>query len=186
MKSESLSGEIIRQSFPILALCIIGEVIAGVILFNLDNFFRVLPGIVVLIPVVMGTRGNILGIFGSRITSALHLGSMKPIFRNNRPLNQNAYAALFLSAIISILSGIAAHYATIIFGFQSAGIFKLTMVVLIASVFSDMTLIAIAIVIAFISFRRGIDPDNILLPLTTTISDAISTLFLVLAVKIII
>ena len=180
-----LAQRIIKESFPILALCIIGEVTAGIILFNLEEFLNVLPGIVVLIPVVMGTRGNILGIFASRITSALHLGSIKPVFKNNSNLNDNAYAALFLSAVIAIMSGIAAHYAALMFGFQSAGIVRFTMIVLIASVLSDITLIAIATVIAFISFRKGMDPDNILLPLTTTISDAVSNLFLVLAVKIV-
>lgn len=176
---------IIKEAMPILMICIIGEVAAGIILFNLEKFLSVLPGIVILIPIVMGTRGNILGIFASRLTSALHLGTIKPVFFRNKPLAENAFAALFLSVFIAILSGIAAHYTSFLFGFKSAGILNFVLIVLIASFLSDLTLIFISTGIAFISFIKGIDPDNILLPATTTISDFLSCFFLVLAAKIV-
>jgi len=93
---------------------------------------------------------------------------------------------LFLSISIAILSGIIAHYLSLVFGYQSAGVFKFTAIVLIASFLSDITLILTGAVISFSTFKRNIDPDNMLFPINTTISDIISSLFLVIAVRIVV
>jgi mgtE-like transporter len=188
LKRMKVSAFIIRQSYLILVLCILGEIIAGVVLSDIEKFLSLLPGIIVLIPIVSGTRGSIIGAFSSRLTSALHLGTIKPFFRDmfkEGPLKENILATLFLTISIAILSGIIAHYLSLVFGYQSAGVLKFTAIVLISSFLSDVALIATGITISFITFKRNIDPDNMLFPINTTISDIISSLFLVVAVRII-
>ena len=136
-------NEIIRQSLPVLFICIFGEILAGVFLMNIENYLNVLPGILILVPAVMGTRGNILGTVSTRLTSALHLGSIYPRIRKNPLLKTNIKAGILLS-------------------------------ILILSVF-----------ICFVSFRRNVDPDNIIIPTITTISDFTSIFFLLMSVYIV-
>jgi len=190
IKKMNISKKIIKESYLVLFLCIFGEIFAGVILSDLEKFILILPGVLVLIPIVSGTRGSIMGIFCSRLTSSLHLGSIAPnFFRGgffrNRPLTENILGILFLTTSIAIFSGIIAHYISIIFGFESAGLLKFIFIVLVASFLSDITLILSGIIISFVVFKKGLDPDNLLFPLNTTISDFISCFFLVLAVRII-
>jgi len=52
--------KIVKQSLPVLLICIFGEILAGIFLLNIENYISILPGILILIPAVMGTRGNIL------------------------------------------------------------------------------------------------------------------------------
>ncbi len=180
----SLIKSIIRQSLPILLLCIFGEILSGLVVMNIKTYLSVLPGILVLVPVIMGTRGNILGIFASRLTTGLHLGTIYMRFRKNPVLASNLKAALLLSFIIAALTGVAAHYACLFFGYQSMGLLRFVIVSIIASVLSDGSLILVDAMISFYSYKRNIDPDNIMIPIITTMSDVISNIFLLLAVKI--
>lgn len=190
LKKFDVSKKIIKESIFVLSLMIFGEIIAGVILSDISKFLEVAPGVIVLIPIVSGTRGSIMGIFCSRLTSALHLGYIKPTAKNffsrKSILTQNILGILVLSIFIAFLSGAVAHFTSIIFGYQSAGLLKFAFIVLIASFLSDITLILTGVLTSFISYRKGLDPDNLLFPINTTISDAISSLFLVLAVRMVI
>lgn len=177
-----LFESIIRQSLPVLFMCIFGEILAGIFLTNIQEYLNILPGILILVPAVMGTRGNILGTVSTRLTSALHIGTIYPRLRKNPILNTNVKAGFFLSILISFITGIAAHFACISLGFQSMGILKFTLISLMAGFFSDASLIILSVFICFFAFKRNIDPDNIIIPTITTISDFMSILFLLISV----
>jgi len=180
----SLFKIIIKQALPVLILCILGEILAGLVVLNFEDYLSVLPGVLILVPVVMGTRGNILGIFANRLTTSLHLGTVYLRLRKNPVLVTNLKAAMFLSFIVAALSGVAAHYACMFFGFESMGLLKFVIVAIVASVLSDLSLIFVAVFVSFYSYKKEIDPDNIIIPIITTMSDFISNIFLLLAVKI--
>ena len=74
---------ILKESFPILLLCTIGGVIAGMILHDMENELDLMPGIFILLPAILGMRGNISGALGSRLGSALHLGLIEPELKWN-------------------------------------------------------------------------------------------------------
>lgn len=176
---------IIKQSLPILFICIFGEIVAGIFLLNIEHYLNVLPGLLILVPAVMGTRGNILGTVSTRLTSALHLGSIYPRMRRNPLLKTNIKAGFFLSILISLFTGIIAHFACLFLGFQSMGILKFALISLMAGFFSDSTLILLSVFICFFAFRRNVDPDNIIIPIITTISDFMSIIFLLLSAYIV-
>ncbi|MCD6368154.1 MAG: magnesium transporter [Candidatus Aenigmarchaeota archaeon] len=180
-----LFDAIVKESLPVLFVCIFGEILAGIFLMNIEGYLNVLPGILILVPAVMGTRGNILGTVSTRLTSALHIGTIYPRMRDNPVLVTNIKAGFFLSILISFITGIAAHFACVFLGFQSMGILKFALISLMAGFFSDASLILLSVLICFVSFRKNIDPDNIIIPTITTISDFTSILFLLLSVYIV-
>lgn len=175
-----------KQSLPILILCIMGEIAAGVFLMNVDEYMELLPGLIILVPSVMGTRGNILGIFTSRLTSGLHLGTITPNLRRNNALKENALAMLALAAVVSVMTGVAAHLATSILGFKSMGILRFASVSFMTGFMTDLVMIMVSTVIGIFSFKLKADPDNVTIPLVTTISDFTSITFLLLSVKLVI
>lgn len=178
----STFGKIVRQSLPILLLCIFGEILAGVFLINIKIYLSVLPGLLILIPGIMGTRGSILGIISSRMTTGLHIGSILPQVRKNSILKTNIKTGLFLSLLVSFVTGVAAHFGCIAFGFESMGALRFILISLMTGLMADSFLMLISIFISFYAFRKNIDPDNILLPIVTTISDFTSILFLLLSI----
>ena len=64
----------LRQSLPLLILCGIGEIFAGRVFGGMTRFIEQLPGIIVLIPAIMGLKGYIDITLGSRLGSAAHMG----------------------------------------------------------------------------------------------------------------
>ena len=176
---------LVRQSLPILVLCIMGEIAAGIFLMNIDKYTELLPGLIILVPSVMGTRGNILGIFTSRLASGLHLGTITPNLRRNKVLKENAMAMLALTVVVSLLTGVAAHLSTVILGFTSMGILRFAFVSFMTGFMTDFVMIIVSTIIGIFSFKLKADPDNVTIPLVTTISDFTSITFLLLSVQVV-
>ena len=76
---------IVAQSLPFLLLLTIGDLLAGSIFSHLSISFSIIPGIIIIVPAIIGMRGNISSALGSRLGSAAHLGIIdaKNIF--NKP-----------------------------------------------------------------------------------------------------
>ncbi len=119
-------------------------------------------------------RGNINTAFGSRLGSAYHLGIIDAENMWNDELKQNIIGSLVLSFLISIIIGILAYATTILFFDIHPDPLKLISIVLLAGVISAIILTLMTIVIIFIVFKRGYDPDNITGPALATFGDIVT------------
>jgi mgtE-like transporter len=181
--------KILKESIPILSVCIIGGLFAGLILHNLEKEFSAIPGLLILLPGILALRGNISSALGSRLSSALHLGTVeagfdRKLFRNPI-IVQNIWASLALNLLMSFVLGIAAYYISILFGIQNVSIIMLTTISVIVGLLSGIVLTLLTILLAMYSTLHGYDPDNVLTPAVATIGDALTVMFLFLSVKLI-
>jgi len=175
---------ILRESLPILVLCAAGGVIAGLLLHDMEKDIAKIPGVLVLLPAILGLRGNISGVLGSRLASALHLGLIDAELKWNKPLADNIYASMILNVVMSFLLGIIAYYAYIFAGFpDTASILQLTLISLIAGTLAGIILTVMTVYLAIVTFAKGFDPDNILMPSLSTVGDIITVLCLLIAIK---
>ena len=101
--------DILRQSLPLLILCGIGEIFAGRVFGGMAEFLDHLPGLIVLIPAIMGLKGNIDITLGSRLGSAAHIGVISLGNIWNEETKQNVFASLALGAIMAVIAGIFAQ-----------------------------------------------------------------------------
>lgn len=179
-----LFKRIIKETLPILLLTSIGGITAGVFLENVkEGIIMKVPGLLILLPAILGNRGNIAGTLGSRISSGLHLGLIPSDLRINKPLTENLGAALFLNTIISLTLGIVAYLAYNLVGFPGqASILELTLISLIAGSAAGAILAVLTVLTAIFTYSRGLDPDNILIPLVSTVGDIITILCLITTV----
>ena len=173
---------IVREALPFELIYTVGGVFAGIILVQMTDQIEMIPGLLVLVPAILGMRGNISCTLGSRLGRAIHLGLIDKIERNPELIG-NVTGSLTLSLIMSIVLGILAHLFTIALGMQSAGIIVLVAIAVFAGVLSGIILSAIAVVITIGAFRRGLDPDNITTPALGTLGDIVTMYMIFLAVK---
>ena len=166
--------EVLRQSLPLLILCGLGEIFAGRLFGGMTEFIEVLPGLIVLIPAIMGLKGNIDVTLGSRLGSAVHMGVISADKIWNTETKENVVASITLGAIMAVIAGIFAHLTCIMFGLKSIGLLKLIVIAFINGVLAGSILSFFTIGIIILSFRRGYDPDNITAPLLATIGDIIT------------
>ena len=164
--------DLIRQSMPLLLGCGMGEIIVGSFFGQLD--LEMLPGLIILVPAIIGLRGNISVALGSRLGSGFHLGVIDFSRSWKEEVKENIIASLFLSSVMSIIIGFFAYGTCRVFGFPSMGIFAFVGIAFTAGFVSGVALAMLAILTVYIAFRRGYDPDNITGPVLATIGDVIT------------
>jgi mgtE-like transporter len=179
-------SSIVREALPFELLATVGGVIAGIILSGMTSELEMIPGLIVIYPGVLGLRGNISSTLGSRLGSAIHMGLITDIDRNNPELVNNISGSLLLGFIMAILLGVLGHFVTLALGFESAGIFKLVLICAISALTSGVILSFVAVLLAIGTFRYGFDPDNVVTPSIATIGDIVSMLMLFLSAKLVV
>jgi len=167
--------DMVKQSLPFLIICGIGEVFAGTIFGFMKDLFLEYPGLIIIMPAVIGMRGNIVTTLGSRLGSSIHLGVIDPKDVIKNPETQeNIYATLILSAVMAVITAFVAYSSSVSAGVDTLSLGSLILVTLFSSLIAGMILITITIGIVIVSFSKGLDPDNVTAPILTTVGDIIS------------
>lgn len=179
-------SSIVREALPFELLATVGGVIAGIILSGMTNELEMIPGLIVIYPGVLGLRGNVSSTLGSRLGSAIHMGLITDIDRNNPELVNNISGSLLLGFIMAIILGVLGHFVTLALGFESAGVIKLVLICAISALTSGVILSFVAVLLAIGTFRYGFDPDNVVTPSIATIGDIVSMLMLFLSAKLVV
>jgi len=185
MTYYKVSG-IVRESLPLLTICILLEIMVGQMLEGNMTDFSDIPILLAVIPIINGVGGNIGSILGSRITSGMHLGSMKVGFSDKKLMKNVGYSLVMgLIAYSTLCALLWTLHITL--GASGPGISFLELAVIMvgAGIMVIASLSVIAIISASLSFRRGIDPDNVVTPSVTTSGDLLGILFLLLMVVIV-
>jgi mgtE-like transporter len=172
--------EMVKQSLPLLIICGFGLILAGNTFGSMKDLFQpdstsFIPGLIVVIPAIIALRGNISTAFGSRLGSAYHLGIIDSTNLWNEELKQNIIGSLILSFIMSLIIGILAYITSLILGINPNPLELITVVVL-AGALSGVILTLLTILIIYLVFRRGYDPDNITGPALATFGDIVTIL----------
>jgi mgtE-like transporter len=165
--------EMIHQSLPLLIMCGLGAIVAGSTLGLMTDLFEKIPGLLIVIPAIIDMRGNISAALGSRLGSAYHLGIISSDNLYNDELKQNIIGNLILSFLVSIIIGILAFIASFFVGVTPDPV-KLTLIVVLAGIISAFILTLLTIIIVYLAFRRGWNPDNITGPALATLGDMIT------------
>lgn len=173
---------IYREALPILLVALAGGLFAGLVLERILESVTRFPGLLVMVPVFLATRGNVYGALGGRIASGLHQGLVEPHFEWNDRL-ANAVAASFVNGIgISIVIGVITWVALLAIGWQPAALYELVGIMLVAGVLTSVVMIVGLLILIFAGFRYGYDPDNLVGPIVTTLGDIFGMLFLLFSV----
>lgn len=191
MKARREAKQIYRESVAVLSVSLLGGLFAGGVL-GTPEMTRVLqdyPGLLLLLPAFLATRGNVYGALGARISSGLHQGLVPPAFTWNRRL-VNAVTASFINGVsISLFIGFTSWVILQAMGRESAPLPEILGVVMVAGVMTSVVMIVGLLALIFGGYRYGVDPDNLVGPIVTTLGDMFGVVFLyvgVLAVEVVV
>jgi len=177
---------ILKESSPVLVLCIIGELFAGLVLAGGGELIAMIPGLLVLFPAVLSLRGNISSSLGSRLGSAIHLGLIDTkvswLTFKGPTVKENIAASTVLNIIMSFILGVLAYIVSISAGLD-ANMFVLVFVSLLAGLLSGIFLTFLTLFLAVYTASKGLDPDNVLTPSVATIGDIFTVLFLFISAR---
>ena len=162
----------------------IGGILAGFLVASQLNVFQLSPWAIAVYPAILSARGVISGLFSGRLSTALHIGTIRPkLFENTK-----SFYKLFDSIIVITLeTSVVTSLVSMVFGCLFWGIvfadFLNILMVVVATMALGLTLTSVTIAIAFITFKKGLDPDVIVYPVMSTVADIVITVCYVLVLN---
>lgn len=173
---------IITHSTPALFLSSIFGTTAGTVLNGSFSIILNNPSILALVPLFSGESGDLVSILGARLSSGLHIGCIDYTLRPKEEALRNFGIIIILAIIIYPMIGILAHFGAVLLGIPSVGVEKMVLISTLAGILLTPFMLIIAFYLNVLSYRRGLDPDNIVIPLSTSLTDPVANTFLVLMV----
>jgi mgtE-like transporter len=162
-----------------------GDLAAGATLGFMTDTLALLPGLMILIPPAIGMRGNIFGALGSRLGTAMHVGTFELSMKRGSMLRQNLGASLLLTIVMSLVMGAMAKAISVALGVNSISIEEFVFISVLGGALAGVVIVFINILVASIGYRRGWDIDNISAPIITAAGDIVTLPMLFIAALIV-
>ena len=179
----TLPPSLLKEALIAFSFNVFG-ILAGFTFASYLNVFQLSTWVIALYPSVLTGRGVVNGVLSGRLGTALHLGTIKPQFKENT----ERFYMLFRSVIVLTLqTGILLGVASIFFGSLFWGItvtdYCNIFLIIMATMSIGVVTSLVTIEVAFFSFRKAWDPDVIVYPVMSTIADVVMTLCFVLVLN---
>ena len=167
-----------KQSFFTL-LFDLGGIIAGLIVASSFSVFSSEGWIIAIYPGILSMRGVIGGLFTGRLSTGLHLGTIKAgILGKGSETLHSLWGSILVLAFVSslLLSGISILFGTLFYGLDLVNMLAIFVVITATMGLSLLAISPITLLVALFSFKKGLDPDIIVYPIISTVADILSTL----------
>jgi len=176
---------IVVQGLSVLLLCAFIELGAGKVFEGMRGYFMA-TGLIVMVPPLLGLRGNINGALASRLGTGLNAGLIKPRLAMSTDVKVNLASALILSVIASATIGVFAFGVNVLTGAPTIGVLELMAIAVLAGFLSALILAFLTVLVAIMSYARGWDPDNVTSPTMASIGDFVTIACIYLAVLLVV
>lgn len=170
----NVPATIIKESIKVLLLASILSSIGGVALENIKGLFISLAPLIILLPVLNNLIGTYGTIISARYTTLLHEGKAKKGIFSDSELRILFTQVMILAVIVTIASTFFAVFiSTFTAGAEQVMVqtYKIFLITIIDVVLLVSVLFFIAVFAGRYFYRKGEDPDNFLIPITTSIAD---------------
>jgi len=158
--------------------------ISGTLLSSNEALLYTVPILLLVLPALNSLIGDISTVLVSRLTTHLYIGSLQPKVQNSERLKEDFYG-LLITLLLSLGALIFLGYLSSVFsGIEIVNPLLITLIVCttVLLIFAMMFLLSFVSAIAL--FKRGMDPNNFLIPLITSLIDFLTPLFLIIFITI--
>jgi len=171
---------IIKQSTPVLLLCLLLDIFAGVIIETETESLVLLPVLLILMPAFLNEGNALSGMLTSRLSSMLHLGTLKAEKVPGKNAGENFLVTYTLALVTYAYIGIIAYVAAVLIGGPGDISFISVMaIVLISGMIATTVLNFISYYVAVAAVRFDLDPDDHSIPVTSSSMDLVSAMILI-------
>jgi mgtE-like transporter len=167
---------IVATMFPLLVVLSMLEMGSGFVLESLESTYVDNPTLLVLVPVMIGMGGNLGAIFSARLSTRLHLGTLS-FDPRDEALRANVVAVMALATTVFAALGGAAWVVGRTIASPMA-VTDLFVISLVSGLLLAVLAVGISIVATYVSYQRGLDPDDITIPVVTNVCDVLGVLVL--------
>jgi mgtE-like transporter len=178
----SVTRRVVRQSFPVLCVAIVLDVLAGTVVQpRVESVFLAFPALLIVIPGFLENTGALGSILAARLGSKLHLGAISPSPRPGAVALLDGSIVLLLGMTVYAITTVATLVIATTFGIDTPGTLRFIGIVLMGGALATLLASLIGYYAATLTYRLGLDPDNYTIPLVTSGMDLIGVICLVVA-----
>jgi mgtE-like transporter len=177
MQTEWTVRAISRAMVPVLLVLTLVEIGSGLVLGRFEAELLRSPSLLVLVPVTIGTAGNLGSILAARLSTAFHLGTLS-FSPTDDVLLGNALATVGLAMTVFPLIGVGAYaLAELTAG---ARLSAATVVAVAVASGAALAVLAVAVTLTatYAAYRFELDPDDVVIPVVTNVCDVLGVLVL--------
>ena len=173
------TNTILKQSTPTLLLCSLLGGAAGSILNSAVETLLTNPSLLTLLPLFSGESGSLISILGARLSSGLHSGLVEPFTKPEGEALHNFMICFILAVVVFPLIGLLAEGSSFALGVVGVGFDRIVEISTLSGLILAAIMIVIVYYVSITSYNHNLDPDNIVIPVSTSITDSISSLILI-------
>ncbi len=142
---------------------------AGQVLNSIEAILIDMPVILFLLPLLNGLGGNIGTVLGARLSSGFHSGYIE-LDLDDVEMRDNIRVSLALGGCIYLFFALVIGGASLAVpvGIHALRIFT---IIIGTGLLLTLAVISVTLLATFWSYRKGLDPDNIVVPVVTTMGD---------------
>lgn len=172
---------ITRAMLPVLLLLTLVEIGSGLVLGRFESALLRYPSLLVLVPVTIGTAGNLGSVLAARLSTAFHLGTLS-FTVGDETLAGNALATVALAATVFPVVGLGAWGLSALTGSTALSPWTVLAVSLSSGLSLAVLAVVVTVVATYAAYHFGLDPDDVVIPVVTNACDVLGVVLLYLAV----
>ena len=173
---------ITRALLPILLVLTVLELVGGLTLGSFEATLLQYPTLLVLVPVMIGTAGNLGSILSARMSTAFHLGMLSFEPTDDRLLG-NTITTVLLAVSVFPVVGAGGWVIIAVTGDPQLSVGMVVAVALASGLILAFFAILVTVVATYAAYRFELDPDDVVIPVVTNVCDVLGVLVLFAVVQ---
>jgi mgtE-like transporter len=180
-----VSRTIMYQMATILVVGLVIQFFSGIFLETRVETFASQAALLIMIPPLIANGGNLGGIFSARLSTAVYLGEVDKAGGLSSRAKRELLTITILAFMTFPVVGLATHVLAILSDKSSPGLLVLIGLSLFVGIMILPVVGIAAYILMKISFRTGLDPDNVVIPILTSVIDLVGIVLLIIGIVIV-
>ncbi len=176
--------KILKESLPTMFLVAFMANIAGTVLKGINIIADGRKIIYTVYPAIIDMMGDVGLVVGSAATTKLALGVLSPTFSSIKNHSKNILSAWTASLMLFSVLGLLSLALNGIFSLQAVS--NILLILFASNIIAFFFIVVLSYAISIVTFKRGLDPDNFVIPVGSSLADTITTIALLVALVLII
>ena len=170
---------------PVLLALTLVELGSGLVLGSFEDQLLRSPSLLVLVPVTIGTAGNLGSILAARLSTAFHLGTLS-FDPTDDTLAGNAVATVLLAGSVFPLIGVGAWALAELTAGARLPVGTVVVVAVLSGLILSVLAVTVTVIATYAAYRFELDPDDVVIPAVTNVCDVLGVVVLFLVVGVVI
>ena len=166
-----------RAMVPVLLVLTLVEIGSGLVLGSFESELLRSPSLLVLVPVTIGTAGNLGSILAARLSTAFHLGTLS-FSPTDDVLLGNAIATVVLALTVFPVIGLGAYLLADLTAGARLAPDTVAAVAMASGGALAVLAVGVTLVATYAAYRFELDPDDVVIPVVTNVCDVLGVIVL--------